>query len=715
MLYYLVAFGVLAHVFFWGAGLSLLVMPRPWRRYWPVLAAPAGCALQSVVVWAAAYADLPGTRSYAWPVELLPLALLVAGLRRRGGREAGRDLGRFGGLWLLGAAVLGVLVGVLAQVAKGLTTASLGNCDAADYAAGARVLMEFSRPDRSGFLGLTEVVRILSIDNFYDFWLQLNHFTPSALIALNGAIFHCAPYELTGILATIALAASLLVVFWPARSLLEYRAGVSLAITALYGFSPVTWYAVYQVALGQLFAAPGIALLTWAGVILWRGSTAPSRRSRYFGILLVAYALILGSYTFILVVSLVPAAAYAAGCATWSKRWRHLARWLAGMLLPLLAAGLIYWHRVAGLAVWYHDFTAFDMGWRIPALWPEGWFGLVRGSDLAPLAEPGRILVAGLFAALLAVALGWAARDRRRSAYLVFCLMGPVLLGYVVLLLRPAQFGSNANYDAYKLFAVFYPGLLAAACYWVTLAASGWRGLRFLVGSVALGLIVGEWHSVHRFRQAMANPDLVVDRDLIQLGRIEAMPQVDSLNMRLGYPLMWERLWANGFLLRKPQYFLTHTYEGRLNTPLRGDWDLDGGLIAVRLPDGDSIAVNGRYSVERVGSPGYFRAELGEGWYAEERLPRSTTRWQWTADRAALVLTNPQSHAAAAVGPDRRQQPGRADPGVSGCGAGWWAVRPSAPPARCRRCPNWCCRPARRGSNCAPTPRQALLPGTPGP
>ena len=34
-----------------------------------------------------------------------------------------------------------------------------------DYAAGARVLMEFARSDRDGFIGLSEVVRVMSVDN----------------------------------------------------------------------------------------------------------------------------------------------------------------------------------------------------------------------------------------------------------------------------------------------------------------------------------------------------------------------------------------------------------------------------------------------------------------------------------------------------------------------------------------------------------------------
>ena len=123
--------------------------------------------------------------------------------------------------------------------------------------------MEFARGDREGFLGLTEVVRVMSVDNFFDYWTRLNHFVPAALIALNGTILDCAPHELTGLMTMVLLAGSVPVVFWMARAVLGYRGRVSLAIAALYGISPITWYAVAHVAMGQLLAAQAIAVLTF--------------------------------------------------------------------------------------------------------------------------------------------------------------------------------------------------------------------------------------------------------------------------------------------------------------------------------------------------------------------------------------------------------------------------------------------------------------------
>ena len=196
MIYLIVAFALLAHVLFWGAGLAMLVMPRPWGRFWPILAGVAGLALQSTVVWCAAYADLPGTLSYGWASEIIPAVLLAAGrCRRRAGRRALSEVAGLSGVWLICAAALAAMVWPLAHASKTLTTVSLGSCDAADFAGGGRVLMEFAHHDRTGFLGLTEVVRVLSVDNVFDFWLRMNHFTAAALIALNGAILGPAPYS----------------------------------------------------------------------------------------------------------------------------------------------------------------------------------------------------------------------------------------------------------------------------------------------------------------------------------------------------------------------------------------------------------------------------------------------------------------------------------------------------------------------------------------
>ncbi len=108
----------------------------------------------------------------------------------------------------------------------------------------------------------------------------------------------------------------------------------------------------------------------------------------------------------------------------------------------------------------------------------------------------------------------------------------------------------------------------------------------------------------------------------------QGMPLVASLNMRI--PDMWTRLWSSQFLLRRAQYFPTHTYEGHINTALRGAWDLRGGLVNVDLPLADSIRINSQFSLARVGSPWYLRAVPKQGWSTPERVQDSNARRRWS-------------------------------------------------------------------------------------
>jgi hypothetical protein len=644
MVYFAASFGLLLYAVLWGTGLALLITPRPYRRYWVYFAAPAGLALQSAVVWVGAFAGLPGTESYARLAIFIPLALLGWALAAPGRRAVVWPGFRAGwGAGLAAVFSLAVLIAPLAIASGRLTTSSLGSCDAADYAAGARTLMEFARGDRTGFLGLTEVVRVGSVDNFYDFWLRLNHFTPPALVALNASALDLQPHELISVAAAVLLALAVPVVFWVARDMLRLGQVASGFVALLYGLSPLNLYAVYHVAMGQLLAAPAIALLTWVGVTVWQEGASWRRGLAWAGLLYVAYWLILGSYNFIIVVSLTPALAFAGGMAVWSGRWRQLGRWMVVMLVPLGACSLVFTERVLGLAERFRLFRQFDFGWRIPALSPEGWYGLVAGTRLGGY-DPGlRLLASVLLGVVFVAALVFAARRRSRVPYLAVCILLPVLIGYGYLHVRGLTKGSNASYDAYKLFAVFYACVLPTLYVWFLPGRRSAGAWRWLALALATLLVVGNALVVDRFVERMRMPPLVVGRELAQLATIEREPRVHSINMLI--TSFWSRLWANAFLLRKPQYFQTHTYEGRLNTRLKGDWDLRSYLFEVIPPcPEDRIVVNRMYSLVNTSSPYFVRPRLNRDWYDIESLPLSTARWCWSRGDAGVEIGNPHSY-----------------------------------------------------------------------
>lgn len=666
-----VAFGLLLHVVFWGVGIAMLGMPRPWRRFWPILILPAGLALQSAVVWFGAKAGLPGTNLYAVWTELIPFALLLAGVRVRG-PGALKDVTRFGVVWASVAACLALLVLPVVIASRSLTTISLGSCDAADYAAGARVLMEFSSADRDGFIGLTEVVRVQSVDNFFDYWTRLNHFTPSALMAFNGSILGCAPHELATLMTAVLVAGLLPMVFWMSRAVIGYSGGVSVIVAGLFGISPILWYAYAHVSPGQLLAAQAVSLLTWAGVALWRGRLTWARAVQFFGVMAAGYWLVLGSYNFFLLVCLVPAVAYAGGLALWRRAWRRFGAWLLFMVVPLVGCGALFAERMAGLAERFRLLRAYDFGWPVPGLSAEGWLGMVRGPDLAPWDFFGlRWLLAAAAVGLLAWAVLRAARERQRALWLAIAVTAPILAAYLALEIRAAHLGTNASYDAYKLFAVFYPLTLPAFCWWVTLRRSR-RLHEWLLVCVVAGVVVAfNLLGCALFVWNLSRPPLTVDRELRQLRAIEAMSDVKGVNLRI--PDMWSRLWAHALLLRKEQFFPTHTYEGRLNTPLRGEWDLEGGLIDLELPGDSRRAVNPRFTLVDTRHPAFVRADLGEGWHPEEFDPRSLERWRWTRAAPELRVHNPHAYpvildiridAWSAAPRSMRAQVGGAPPGA---------------------------------------------------
>lgn len=642
MLYYLTAVALIAHTFFWGLGLAWLTLPRGWRRWWWVFAPGFGLALQSAVVWAGAHTPLAGTNAYAFASELLPLSLIMVAVWRRGWPVARAWLvnAQMAGGLLLAAVVAGwVLLWPMAQ--RGgwtLTASSLGSCDHADYAAGARVLQEFSKDDRTGFLGQTEVTQVGSAETFFEFWLRLNHFTPSALLAHNGAVFGLQCHQLVSVTAVALVLLNASLVLLLARVAVGLRGVAGLVPAVLYLFSPLGAYAVHQGALGQLYAAHGIAVLTLAVM----GAGRAQRRGRsvwpWAALVLAAFWILAGSYNFILTVALAPAGAWLlAEC--WQRReWRGSAR-VVGMfgVMFLVCVGL-FWGRFDGVVERFRLFGQYDFGWPVPILTPEGWLGLLRDTGLNGWPLWWRVGLAGLVAGpwLAGVILLWG--RRREHAWGALALVVPVVAGWL-LIVWEAQTRANASYDAFKLLSVFHPGLLAALMGWLGLIrrdCAVWRRAAGL--GLVLLVLAANGRESWLFAQQMATPPLRVERGLLDLRRLERMPRVTSLNMRISK--FWSRLWANALLLRVPQYFSIHTYEGRLNTALKGEWDLSDSLLRSQpLRDADFVDLNPQFHVVRVDAPGRVDLAYGEGWY--DREGKGFSRWRWNSGLATIRVTNP--------------------------------------------------------------------------
>lgn len=646
MLYCLIALGLVLHAYLWGAGLAGLLVPRGWRRWWWVFAPGLGWALQSAVVWAGAHTSLAGTAQYARWSEALPLLLLgwVAGRRAlpvAGGRGAR-------GALVLMVLAAGVLIWPMAAAGRGLTASSLGSCDHADYAAGARVFQEFSRDDREGFMGLTEVTKVRSADYFFDYWLYLNHFTPSALLAHNAAVFGVEFYRLISVSAALLVALNLPLVLFLARVMMGIRGRWLLGLGAVYALAPLNAYAVHHGALGQLYAAQGIALLTVAAWGAERAARHGQRLMPYGLLMLAGFWLLAGSYNFILTVCLAPAAAWWLIQLARHRQGAAAGRTAVMTALALLACVALFWGRIQGLWERFSLLEQYNFGWVVPLVTPASWLGLVKNAQLEPWTAPW---LPGITILALVAVVAWVCglrglwRGSRERFWAALALVVPVVLGWA-LLAWESRSRANASYDAYKLVSVFYPGLLAGFVGWLALADRAGRGGRRLMGAVLALLVVANAGAAYAFVVRMSAPPLRLEKSLTDLSKLEADPRFASLNMRIDD--FWSRLWANALLLRKPQYFVSHTYEGRLNTALKGGWNLHDGLMrVVPLNDADYVQITPRFHVVRADAPGLLTAELGEGWYSEERS--GVVSWCWGNGRGRIVVQNPTGRPVRAV------------------------------------------------------------------
>lgn len=642
MLYPIIAAALILHTVFWGLGLSWLALPRRWQRWWWAFAPGFGFGLQSAVVWVGAHTPLAGTNAYALWTELLPLALLVAAIARHGRPAAQRwfAAGWSARGWLLLAAMAaGLLLWPMAQRGSWtLTSSSLGSCDHADYAASTRAFQEFSKDDRTGFMGQPEVTQVGTADNFFDYCLRLNHFIPPALLAHHGAVFDLQSHQLVSVTGVVLLVLNAALVLLLARVAAGLRGAAGLVPVALYLFSPLGAYAVHHGALGQLYAAHGIALLTLAVI----GAGQGQRRGRsvwpWASLVLNAFWLLAGSYNFILLVALAPAGGWLLAEMTLRREWRGAAR-VVGLLLAMLAAcALLFWGRFDGLIERFQLFEQYDFGWPVPLLSPEGWLGVLRDTSLAAWALPVRWTLGTLIVVAWLAGFGLLWRRRRSTALAALALVLPVLAGWG-LLAWETRIRANASYDAFKLLSVFYPCVLAGlAAGWVILGES-LRAAGRGIGLAALLLVLAAngWVGV-LFARQMAVPPLRVERLLLEVHRLEAMPRVTSLNIRI--EKFWSRLWANALLLRKPQYFPSHSYEGRKDTPLKGEWDLSDSLLRSQpARENDFVNLNSQFHAVRVQAPGRVDLAFGAGWHALEG--QGQNRWRWSTGNAGIAITNP--------------------------------------------------------------------------
>lgn len=623
MNYLLAALSFALHTLFWGAGLARLILPGGWQRWWWAFAPGLGWALQSAVVWLAANLDLPGTNSYAYASELVPVLFLGLAFGRGRTGWFANWRGIFPAMVLMVVAGW-LLIAPMQSASRGLSAVSLGSCDHADYAAGARVLGEFSKNDRVGFLDLPEVTKIGGAERFFEYWLRLNHFTPAALLAHHGSVFGYEGWQLVSVVTAMLVVLNVPQVLLFARVVFGLRGSGATVVAALYAISPLCAYGVHHGALAQFLATQGVMLVTLAA----RGAGW-----RWLPLAVAAVWLLAGSYNFFLMVAFAPAAGWLIWRGMFRGQWKAVSRGTGVLVASLGICAVIFRGRFAGILERFRLLDIHDFGWPVPLQGPPGWLGVVQGQGLDNY--PTAVVV--LLSAGLILLMGFWIWRERAQVLAPLAVLAPVLVGYLMLAER-ADDSANASYNAYKFLAVFLPVFLGGCLGWL-------RALPLVRPSTApifitaiVALLAANLTAQADFRTAVARAPLVVTSELRTLQQLESEPRITSLNLRIED--FWARLWANTFLLKKPQYFVTHSYEARKDTPLHGAWDLTDSLLRVIPPHPEDVmVVNPRFHAVKAGSPAGIAAGFGAGWYPEESDGR-LARWRWSDGEGVVHISN---------------------------------------------------------------------------
>jgi hypothetical protein len=328
------------------------------------------------------------------------------------------------------------------------------------------------------------------------------------------------------------------------------------------------------------------------------------------------------------------------------------------LLTGLAVTAFIFGERTESIAERFVLFDRFDFGWKIPSLTFEGWLGVVRDADLHGWAPGWRLVQAAGLIVLWTLGVVYLWRRNQQRALLLPALVIPVALGWLLLSWESLS-RDNATYDAYKLLAVFRPGLLVGLL--GGLALVSWTRRQAWMLTIVLAIIGANVVAGTDFIRRMSHPALRTDRYLAEIGLLEQRPEIKSVNIHL---TVWERLWANYFLLRKQQYFPVATYEGRNATGLAGGWDLYSRSIRLLPPeDKNVIILNDVYFVVNRAFRPRISVTWGYGWHGQERF--GSMVWRWAGNKGGGIwLENPSEKPvrirlrlrAAGFGPNRLLQ-----------------------------------------------------------
>jgi hypothetical protein len=578
---------------FLGLGLSALLCPRSLAKYVLLLSPMIGYCYLTLIGWYGYNIDRGGTDVYA-SLTLVPPALLLIYVFLSGKltetyrSPADRDL-----LWPLGVGMAAFLFLSLPFLTHGvgLTSVAISNNDIADSSSISRVLKEFSRSDTVGFLSQSRALK---------YWAEEATFGGPFSTAVASSVFSLQPYQLQTLSLCVFFMFSVFLVYVVARDSFRYSPASATGVAALYSVNPIMHYLIFQGYQGQVIAT-GLSLCVVLvclnasrHCLIWRD---------YYAYLPLAVLLSWGihlTYPHMLPFVYAPLGTYLVLLSIRSKSPWPALRGSAFILLGLVLMFALSPHRAKAMVSIFAWMGNIQGGFPPhPLVSPDMFFGLISGNN--GHLEPSRAPIRALLSVVMigAIVLGCRATYRKDASVglLALSFLTIIPLGYILLFYRGNDV-FTAQYKSYKLLSFFLPLLLLSSLllFRDAFASSGHRRHVLAVCLVVLFAV----NISAAIKLLPLPPQLRVTGDMAELQAIEKNSAVRSVNI-LGSKY-WDILWGTYFLMHKPLYFETTTYDGRTAGPLDGEWD----LIKVHpnsadwVSCGETMRINSIYALRKA-------------------------------------------------------------------------------------------------------------------
>lgn len=592
--------------------------------------------------------NIGGTNSYVWFLTIPPLILLIAYFafsifshNLRLSELADTDT------------MLAIICSVVAWLAMSwlyfdlgnpLLSLDISNLDVAELAVNSRYLQEFPRDTHIGFMGQSSTL----MQTGDEIW-----FGPSLIVAYFSALLKTEPYKLQTLVMFVIAAQGGGAFFLLARQLPWMKRSLSVAFALLYAISPAVIYIAWQSFGAQMITVPIILTIFY----LYSYSINTFSGNRKLTPILAPFVLlfsgILVTYHYMAAILIALLGFYGAVLSIIERSWRRLLTQSLFITALLILVSALNPFRILAI---YHSIAMLNSnnGWFIPWISPIIQLGLYANhvfvgdySYLNKFFDYGLSLI--LFTFII-----WHLifRPKKECAQLAFFLglFLPIFLLGLYFAITGQQNGVLGGYRSFKISSTFTAITLLTLTIPLSHPFFENTKRRKLISFCCIGLFC--LFSIFSLRQILSeslNNVYLLPHSVTELSRIETMNQVSGINiLDMGN---FTDLWANYFLLRKPQVFQRFPYGGRITGELNQPFTLIANYQSFKSTNAsvnifkvinlnigkNKIHINNTFSLIPANEGG-INLTPGKGWWD----PEPTLQWSGRDGRVAEIFVDVQ-------------------------------------------------------------------------